>query len=175
MAYYGSVGAADTYFGTRLHTTAWDAATSADKVKALTEATYIIDAFNFKGAKAPVYDIMYDADGERLEDQPTDDEKIAAGLTQPLEFPRGKDTTVPDPVLRAAYEIAYALLDGFDPDDAYEDASIVRQSYSSVATTYADGDLSREYLLYGIPNGSIWRLLLPYISDTRILRSRRVN
>jgi hypothetical protein len=176
MAYYGTVNTADAYFALRLHSDVWDQATNTNKIKALTQATYIIEQFDYKGAKAAVYDVLYDSDGNRiLEDPPTEDEIIAADLTQALVFPRGKDTTVPDPVLRACYEIAYALLDGFDPDEAAEDARVIRQTYSSVGTTYADGDLSSEYLLYGIPNGTVWRLLLPYMVDSRSIKLRRVN
>lgn len=177
MAYYGTLNEADTYFANRLFTDAWDAATDANKIKALTQATRIIDNLNYKGVKAAVYAIMYDSNGDRKTSTnfPTEDAIIAADRTQELEFPRGKDTTVPSNIQYACFETAYALLEGFDPDVAAEEARVTKRHYSAVGTTYADGDLSSEYLLYGIPNGSVWRWLVPYLVDARSVKLRRVN
>lgn len=177
MAYYGTYNEAVTYFEGRLHTDAWDSASTSNRVKALTQATLLIDNLNYKGVKAAVYDIMYDAEGVRYtgDDFPTEDEIIAADITQPLEFPRGKDTAVPTNIKYACFEFAFALLEGFDPDIAAEEARVTKRHYSAVGTTYADGDLSSEYLLYGIPNGTVWRWLLPYLVDNRSVKLRRVN
>jgi hypothetical protein len=117
---------------------------------------------------------MYDSDGVLL-DEPTVAAKDAANAAQELEFPRGRDTAVPEPIKYAQWDIAYALLDGFDPDAALEGMRVTAQTYSSVRTTYADGDASNEYLLYGIPTGTAWRWLKPYLCDGRIIRLRRAD
>jgi hypothetical protein len=174
MAYYGTLGEANTYFANRLHSTAWTTAAAADKPKALLQACQIIDNLNYRGVKNSLYVIMYDSDGELL-DTPTQAAIDAANASQELEFPRGRDTVVPEPIKMAQWDIAYALLDGFDPDAALDAMRVLSQSYSSVRTTYADGDASNEYLLYGIPTGTAWRWLKPYLCDGRIIRLRRAD
>ena len=120
---------------------------------------------------------MYDSDRDLLvyPDAPTAAEIDTANVSQPLEFPRGRDTSVPDSIKFAQWEIALALLDGFDPDAALDAMRVTAQSYSSVRTTYSDGDESNEYLMYGIPTGSAWRWLLPYLTDSQLIRFRRVD
>jgi hypothetical protein len=49
--YYATVEEADTFFEDRLGTTVWDAATDADKLKALKMATKTIDALPLAGFK----------------------------------------------------------------------------------------------------------------------------
>jgi len=177
MAYYGTLNEANAYFAQRLYADAWDSASGAQRENALIQATRLIDGLNYKGVKSTVYDIMYDSDGTRYisTDAPTEDEIIVADRAQELEFPRGKDTEVPDQIEWACYETAYALLEGFDPDTALESLRVIRQSYSAVGTTYANDDLSMEHLLYGIPTGTVWRWLVPYLVDNRSVRLRRVN
>lgn len=175
MAYYGTLNEANTYFASRLHATAWTSATVADRTKALEQAALMIDDLKYKGAKATVYAITYDADGVALETPPTEAALLAADAAQPMEFPRGRDTSVPTAIKRAQWDTAYALLDGFDPDAALDALGIQSQTYSSVRTTYSDGTASNEYLMYGIPSGTIWRLLLPYLCDSRILKLRRAD
>jgi len=175
MAYYGTISEANAYFADKLHTQAWDDAAASDKPKALTQAARIIDGLNYKGTKAAVYPLKYDSDGELLSPAPDEAALLAADATQELEFPRGRDTAVPDPIKWAQWEIAFALLDGFDPDEAMDATRVKSQTYAAVRTTYADGVQGTEYLLYGIPSGSVWRLLLPYMSDPRLIRMSRAD
>ena len=60
----------------------------------------------------------------------------AAEASQPLEFPRGEDTQVPEAIRIAEYEIAYALLDGKDPELELENLAISAMGYGTVKTTY---------------------------------------
>lgn len=177
MSYYGTVNEANTYFGERLFSDAWDQASADDKLKALKQSTRIIDSLNYKGVKAAVYDIMYDANDVRYtgDSFPTEDELITADQLQELEFPRGKDASVPEEIEWSCYEIAIALLEGFNPDTAADELRVIKQSYAAVGTTYADGDASMEYLLYGIPNGTVWRWIKPRLVDDRSIKVRRVN
>jgi hypothetical protein len=120
----------------------------------------------------------YDAASESYEkilaEPPSRDEIIAADVSQELEFPRGQDTEVPTQIEWACYEIALALIEGFDPEDAIERTNIIRQGYSSVSTTYASGS-GQEYLVYGIPTNRVWMWLMPYLCDDKVIRLRRAD
>jgi hypothetical protein len=181
MAYYGTLSGANTYFDQRLHSDEWLDSAASDRPKALTEATQIIDALNYKGVKHAVWLIMYEYDSgtekeeKILVDPPTRDEVIAADATQELEFPRGKDTVVPTEIEWACYEIALALIEGFDQEDAVERLNVLRQAYSAVRTTYAAGSTASEYLVYGIPTARVWRWLKPYLTDSRLIRISRAD
>jgi hypothetical protein len=181
MSYYGTLAEANAYFNARLHSEGWSDSDSSDRTKALTEATQIIDALNFKGVKNSVWLIMYEYDSstqkeeKKLTDPPTRDEIIAADATQELEFPRGKDTEVPTEIEWACYEIAIALLEGFTQEDAADRLAVLRQAYAAVRTTYADDNAASEYLGYGIPTARVWRWLKPYLTDSRLINISRAD
>jgi len=178
MAYYGTVSDANAYFDARLHSSAWGDSDTTDRPKALTEATQLIDALNFRGVKHSVWLIMYDQTdpyAKTLVDPPTRDEVVVADAAQELEHPRGQDASVPIEIEWACYETALALLEGFDPEEAVERLSVIKQGYASVRTTYADGNNTQEYLVYGIPSARIWRWLKPFLVDGRIIRLSRAD
>jgi hypothetical protein len=104
LSYYGSVAEATNYFSLRLHEFAWSEASVDDRPRALFAATQVVDALNFKGKKHTVYEL--------LESNPsaTFEQIREAEASQPLEFPRGADTEVPDAIRKAVYEIAHSLL-----------------------------------------------------------------
>ena len=180
MAYYGTLTGANAYFDNRLHSESWSDSAPADRPKALTEASQLIDSLNYKGVKNSVWAIMYEYNSSTekfekiLDSPPTRNEIITADQAQELEFPRGQDSTVPSEIEWACYETALALLEGFDPEDAIDRLNVLRQSYAAVRTTYAaDGDL--EYLVYGIPTARVWRWLKPYLCDDRLIRLSRAD
>lgn len=181
MAYYGTLTEANSYFDNRLHSESWSDSDAADRPKALSEATQIIDDLNYKGVKNAVWLIMYEYNSgtekeeKILVDPPTRDEIITEDATQELEFPRGKDTTVPTNIEWACYEIALALLEGFDPEDAIDRLNVIRQAYSAVRTTYDTDSAAMEYLVYGIPTGRVWRWLKQYLTDYQIINISRAN
>ena len=180
MAYYGTLTGANAYFANRLHSSAWSDSSATDRPKALTEATILIDSLNYRGVKHSVWSIMYELQStgnytKILTNPPTRDELIAADADQDLEFPRGQDTSVPTEIEWACYEVALAILEGFDPEDAVEKTNILSQAYSSVRTTYADGFLSQEYLAYGIPAARVWNWLKPRLCDSRIIKLSRAD
>jgi hypothetical protein len=181
MAFYGTVIGANAYFDARLHSEEWGDSAPSDRPKALTEATQLIDSLNYRGVKNTVWLIMYDQstdfrpEPKLLVNQPNRDEVIAADATQGLEFPRGKDTAVPTEIEWACYEIALALIEGFDPEDAVDRMGVIRQAYSAVRTTYDSGSKAQEYLVYGIPTARVWRWLKPYLTDGRIIRMSRAD
>ena len=99
--HYGSVSRGDQFFSARLHSFDWINATPDDKRGALVQAAELIDQFIYLGEKYAV---------AILGDDATEEEKRVADLSQPLEFPRGTVSQVPEDIERAAYLIAKALL-----------------------------------------------------------------
>ena len=178
MSAYATVDEGDAYFEMKLYTTAWDAASNADKLKALSWATRIIDRLNFSGEKKAASDSRYSLTGSRSFEvcltQTELNSILAAGDTQELQFPRGSNTDIPSDIKIASYEIAYALLDGVDPDQEYTDQTVVSQGYSSVRTTY-DRSALQEHMNAGIPSPVAWRYLKPYVLEGRGVKISRVS
>ncbi len=147
--YYGTIHEAAEYFAMKLHDNAWAYASSANRPKALMAATIIIDALNFKGQKA--------------------DE------AQALEFPRDDDTSVPETILKATYEIARDLLDGKDPELELENLGIVSQGFASTRTSYSRNQVPIEHIINGVTNSLAWRFLKPFLRDDDAIKLTRVS
>ncbi len=145
---YATISEADTYFAGRLNVDAWDDANTTNRNKALIEATTRIDRLNFYGA-------MTETD-------------------QTLQFPRDDDTDYPDDIKYACAEIAFALLDGVDPEIEFENLNLVSQGIGNVRATY-DRTSPPEHIAAGIPSIIAWRFLKPYLRDVRNFRTRRVS
>ena len=162
MATYATTAEAQAYFDARLHEQAWSDASQGDREKALIAATRIIDRLNFKGYKATVYTYLASLDDVALADQA---EINAASAAQELQFPRDADTEIPDEILIACYEIAYALLDEIDPDTELENLAISSHGYASVRTTYSRSHNPPEHLDAGVPSATAWRYLRPFLRE----------
>lgn len=180
--YYGTVAEATDYFAQRLHEHAWTGAVPTDRPKALLAASRIIDYLNFKGEKAAVYSLLVangctacDASSALAEGCVTKDELQEARLSQPLEFPRGSDTEVPETIRRACYEIAHSLLDDKDPELELENLGITSHGFASVRTSYSRSHVPIEHLINMVPNAMAWRLLKPFIRDDDAVKLRRVS
>lgn len=173
MAQYSTRAEADTYFNERLHSNLWAASTVSDRNVALIQASRIIDDLDFKGLKNAAYLVWLPLKDQVL----TDANKLAinvAGATQALEFPRGVDTVIPDDIKEACNEIAFALLDGREPDADLEGLQQVSQGFSSVRTTYTRAYLP-EHLVNGVPSATAWRSLKRYVKDKAGVRISRVS
>ena len=142
----------------RLNVEAWDEAVDADgsnfgnpgteTYKALAMATKAIDRLNFRGEK-------YDS-------------------SQVNQFPRGTDTTVPDDIGQATFEIALALLDGIDPELEAENLGMTSQGYANVRSTY-DRTITVPHMAAGIPSLTAWRYLVPYLRDPSFIKIERIS
>ena len=149
MGQYATIAEAQTYFDGRLNTDAWDDATDdAEKNKALTMATTLIERLNFRGEKAD--------------------------SAQELQFPRGNDTVVPQDVKNACAEVALALLDGVDPELEFDNLRMKAQAYGVVKSTY-DTERAPEHYVAGIPSSIAWRFLKPYLRSVFTVRLDRVS
>ncbi len=167
--YYGDVSEAEEYFALRLHERAWSNASVAAKPKALWAAALIVDALNFKGVKHSVYELL------RANPAASNENIRQAEAAQPLEFPRGADTDVPQAIRIAAYEIAHALLDGKDPELELENLGITSQGFGSVRTAYNRSQVSIEHIINGIPSAAAWRLLKPFLRDDEAIKLSRIS
>jgi hypothetical protein len=169
---YGSIVKANAYFLTRLHSEPWDNASASDQTKALYTATRLMDKLNYKGYKHTTY-VVLEAAADY--DDVTQAQRQAAEIAQPLEFPRGADTVVPEDIETACFEIAAMLLDGVDPDIELENLGVTTQGYGGVKTAYNRDQQPIEHLLHGIPNAMAWRILKPFLRDGRAVITARVN
>jgi len=190
FSYYGTIEEACQYFCMRLHEYAWSAAPAAQRPKALWAATQIIDTLDFKGYKATVWTLLQEyglftiphfndcfvvPDGNICIKMPTPPQIRAAEAAQDLEFPRGADTEVPVAIRMAAYEIAYSLLDGKDPELELENLGITSQGYGAVRTSYERNMVPIEHLINGVPNATAWRYLRPFLRDSDIVKIGRIS
>jgi hypothetical protein len=178
--FYGTVVEADAYFAARLHETAWSGADPLDRPKALLAATRIIDTLNIKGYKSTVYTLLLNTGADSVElairrGYVTAAQVYAAELAQPLEFPRGADTVVPEAIRRATYEIAHSLLDGRDPEQELESIGIKSHKYANVATEYSRDQAPLEHLMSGVVSMAAWQLLKPFLRDDDSITLSRVS
>lgn len=169
LAYYGTLNEADEYFAKRLHEVAWAEATAADREKALIAARAIIDGLNYKGHKHTVYTLL------QANPSASQEQIRAAEASQPLEFPRGADTEVPEAIRVGAYEIAYALLDGKEPEIELENLAISAMGYGAVKTSYERSQLPIEHVINLVPSSAAWRLLKPFLRDSDAIKLSRLS
>ncbi len=146
--HYGTTIGGDVYFSRRLRRAAWVQASEADKLAALYEATEMLERLNYKGDK-------------------TDS-------TQRLEFPRGGDTEVPTNIEKAAYEVAYNLLAGLDPELEAK-ASMVKRTKTGPLETEFVGQSIPAYVIAGIFGATAWGLIYPYLRDPSTVNFKRVD
>lgn len=169
LSYYGSVAEGTEYFAMRLHEYAWSDATHQEREQSLYFATQVVDTLNFKGRKHAVWSLYQSSSC------PTDEAIRTAEASQPLEFPRGADESVPEIIKKAVYEIAHSLLEGKDPEAELENLGIQSQGYASVRTTYARNQVPIEHIVNGIPNALAWRWLRPFLRDDDAIKLSRVS
>jgi len=165
------IAEATSYFAYRLHETAWTDASDANREKALIAARGIIDALNYKGVKHSVYTLCSSSDTSGL----ASEDIRAAEASQSLEFPRGEDTEVPEAIRIAEYEIAYALLDGKDPELELENLAVSAMGYGAVKTSYERSQLPIEHVINLVPSSVAWRLLKPFLRDSDALKLSRLS
>lgn len=147
LYYYGTVDDCDLFFSQRLRSDKWENATENDKEKALYQATRTIDQLAFRGNK-------------------TDPD-------QPLQFPRGGDTSPPGKIVQATYLVAIKLLGNFDAD---KELALMGQSRSKFGPTVEIEKLPipHGHIMVGIPSIEAWRLLSPYLMEIKEVKLIKV-
>lgn len=153
MANYITIEEADIYFANRLFTDPWDSAITINRTKALTQATMIINHLPFIGEKS------------------NDDQDNA--------FPRLIITNdgetildTPQAIKDACAEIAIKLLDGYNPEEEYENALLKLQSYGNIRLEYLE--VYPEHIIAGVPSITAWRYLRPYLNQATNIGINRV-
>lgn len=164
MAHYGTLVEANVFFDNRLHNWDWDAASLADRTKAMNQATEVIDQFAYIDQKYAVA-ILTD---------PTSEECRVANLSQELEFPRGAINEVPDEIEKACYLIAKALLSGRDPEADLESLATKSSAYGGVRTTFQRDGNNQEHIAHLIPSPQAFNLLLPFMREDKTFTTFRV-
>jgi hypothetical protein len=179
MAQYITRQGATAYFANKLFTSLWGSTSPQNQDISLTQASGIIDCLKFVGEKNaswlvrvqliggsdPRNVILTDAQELQI---------VQAGLTQALEFPRGADTVVPVDIQNACCEIAFALLNGVDPDMDMQQSWIKSQGFSVVRTSYENSYIP-EYIQAGIPSPTAWKFLKKYVYDNYDITLKRVT
>lgn len=158
---------ADAYFSTRFSSNRWAGQLEATKTAVLLRAAIIIDRLNFAGLKAAAYAVKINGG--------TREEMRVAGNAQVNQFPRGSDTTVPQEILDACCEIAYALISGIDPDEELRALATASESIGPLGlkVTY-DKTRAADWVLAGVPSPTAWQMLLPYLRDLHAISICRV-
>lgn len=164
MANYGTVGGGDTFFASRLHSWDWENSSNADKLKALTQASQLIDQFDYQGQKYAI---------EALGDEYTEAQLQAANASQPLEFPRGDVNTVPTEIERATYLIAKELLSGRDPNIELEMALNKNTRYGQLSSSKDVEGKALEHIAHLIPSAEAWNLIRPFLRHRNSFCIRR--
>lgn len=168
---YATLDQATAYFAWRFVTDAWDSASNDDRCRALVTATRAIDRLNFSGLRTS--DWVARSTGYNI---PLIVSPLAPSAPpgQPLEFPRNGATDVPVDIQNACCEIAYALLDGVDPEAELQGIGITSRKFAEVSSN-VDLIQGRQALRHGIPSQLAWTWLVPYLADPHSILVRRVN
>lgn len=161
ISYYGSLSSGDLFFANRLNVRKWTNASNADKIKALTMATQIVDRLNFAGSKANTGQVL------QFPRKNTYTNPVTLTVTET------SDVNVPSDIKAATYLIAYKLLDGYDPDTQAQMLAVEMSKYQSVQTYY-QRDYIPEFMQAGIPSSEAWNYLRPYLRDPREIELSRV-
>lgn len=145
---YATVQEADAYFTARLPSDEWDLSDEPSKIKALATASRRIDNLCYFGAKT-------------AEDQEH-------------QFPRNGKATVPTSILYACYEIAYALLEGYDSEKDLRSAVMQAGRFGSAGVTRSVDDTPM-HILHGIPSATAWMYLRPFLNTSMTVRIERIS
>jgi len=159
LSSYVALGEADTYFQTRLNTSAWDNASFDNQRSALADATRIIDSLRLIGNKAVKdQELRFPREGQEALD--TDIDSDTYGEMIP---------TVPDDVKIACMEIALALLDGIMPEEEYMLLSQSTTRYASIAKQKTTVEMPEPHIVAGVPSLRAFRLLWKYIEQDQVV------
>ncbi len=80
---------------------------------------------------------------------------------------------IPQDLKDAACELAFAYLDGIDPEKEFENLSMISQGYANVRSTY-DRSIRQEHIESGVVSIKAWQLIKPYLDVSKELKISRV-
>lgn len=140
--YYGSVAGGNDYF--KLTGALWHESTDLTKLHSLIEATRAIERLSLKGE--------------------TGDD--------PLHFPLVGETTVPDDIKAATYELAIKLIECPDLDLETDSLRVTEDRFVSVLTK-RDTSWVPDHINSGIISIRAWHRLKPYLLSSNKLKLKR--
>lgn len=156
---YVDILEAQAYFDdVRMNAEAWYNSNSDQQLKALKNATLMIDRLNFKGAKVNVSQVR---EFPRIAGRRRSEHVV---YLVPVE--------IPDDIKIACCELALTLLDGVDPDLEEEDLGSITEAYATVRVT-SDPTIRKDHVKAGIPSTQAWKHLVPYLNDPMELHVTR--
>lgn len=146
--FYGTPQGGDVFMTRRVHSWDWTNATLAEKVRAITNASQLVDKFNFIGHKVE--------------------------SDQFLQFPRQRTKSdgtiitihngqIPTPIIEAVYLIAEALLSGRNPEADFEGLITKVETFGPIRTEYERGRGPQEHLANLIPSPDAWQRIKPFL------------
>lgn len=161
---YSSLSDATAYFASRMYSVIWSQSAIVSQQQSLNDATRIIDRFAYRGLPTRESCGCPSCGHEKWHwgnhwEQKHTWPRIGIYLDLVPVDPH----KVPDQIVEAQYEIALALLKGFDPEREMRNASVVSRGYSSVRVAY-NPNLVQDYLRWGVPSGAAWNLMLPFLN-----------
>ena len=159
---YGSVVGGDTYFAARLHSWDWENASAGDKAKALTQASELINQFDYVEQKYTIAALGLQSD---YTVEAWEAAVIAANIAQPDEFPRGDSSTVPTEIEEATYLIAQALLSGRDPEQDLENQTLKVARLGQLSSQRDVDGNTMEHLSHLIPSPLAWNKIRPFLRE----------
>jgi hypothetical protein len=118
------------------------------------------------------YNRLWSTRWESSSDRDKEKALITASKTI-LNLPLMAFETIPQDLKDAACELAIALLDGVDPEQEYENLSMVSQGYANIRSTY-DRTLRQEHIESGVVSIKAWQLIRPYLDVSKELTISRV-
>ena len=83
------------------------------------------------------------------------------------------DTITPLPVKHAEMEIAFAMLDGVNPEMEQKLLQVDATKAGSVSTNYSTNRSAAA--IHGVPSATAWLMLQPYLRDGQTVRVSRTD
>jgi hypothetical protein len=146
MIRYIEVEDADVYVQTyKIDRSEWESASTGSKEIWLNKATRALDSLVWKGIRA----------------------------NQTNAFPRGSETDIPQDILDATAELAFAYSCGVNPDLEFDNLSITSRKLGPVSTT-SDTTIPKVFVILGIVSLDAYRLIAPYLQSQKLQRIERV-
>lgn len=102
---------------------------------------------------------------EMIDNLPIVGTKAVAG--QDHAFPRAGQSEVPVEIKRACAEIAYALLDGVDPEREYRELEVRSSRYANIHTSYSL--IRLQMSAYGIPSYTAWKYICKWVNTPQTI------
>lgn len=148
-----SLPEANDYMENVFDSSDWDIEQPGPKIKALREATLIINNLDFKGTKE--------------------------SETQENEFPRiinGQNVGIPFDVKKACIEIANTIVGGFESEKEIRELMVESRQIGGRDTGMNSQyfrKMDQEHLRHGIPSYRAWGYLRPWLKDSDVIHFER--